>query len=123
MTDEEAVAFARRHVDVWNSLEIDAILDHYTDDAVLSSPVAKSVTGSATIRGKAELRDYFTRALTEFPNLQFRLHHTFRGEHGLTLLFQGAGGRLVAEVLGIDDSGKITRVDAHYVCDGPKEST
>jgi ketosteroid isomerase-like protein len=117
MTDPQAVAFARAHVEVWNSHDLDAILEHYSDDAVLSSPVARAVTGEPTIRGKPALRDYFTRGFERFPDLHFDLHHTFRGEHGLTLLFRGANGRLVAEVLRLDRDGRITRVDAHYACE------
>jgi ketosteroid isomerase-like protein len=116
LTDDEATAFARAHVDVWNTHDLDAILDDYTADATLSSPVAKSLTGASTIRGHAALREYFATAFAKYPDLRFDLHHTFRGEHGVTLLFRGAGGRMVAEVLRLDRNRKITRVDAHYAC-------
>ena len=114
--DDEANAFARAHVDVWNTHDLDAILDDYTADATLSSPVAKALTGAATIRGHAALREYFATAFAKYPDLRFDLHHTFRGEHGVTLLFRGAGGRMVAEVLRLDRNRKITSVDAHYAC-------
>jgi ketosteroid isomerase-like protein len=116
LTDDQAIAFARAHVDVWNSHDLDAILTHYSDDAVLTSPVAHALTGAATLCGKSALRDYFALGLTRYPDLQFELHQTFRGQHGVTLLFQGVGGRMVAEVLRLDRHRKITRVDAHYAC-------
>jgi ketosteroid isomerase-like protein len=117
MTDAEAAAFARAHVDTWNSRDLDAVMADYTDDVVLTSPVAHALTGSPMVRGKAALRDYFASGLTKYPELRFDLHQTFRGEQGLTLLFRGAGGRMVAEVLRLDRNRKIARVDAHYACD------
>jgi hypothetical protein len=116
-TDEAAIEFANKHVKVWNSHDLEGILDLYSASAELASPLAHALTGGAPIRGRDSLRAYFEQALEKYPKLQFELLHTFRCTDSITLLFRGAGQRLVAEVLFLDTNGRIERVLAHYCCD------
>ena len=114
MTAEEAQAFARKHVDTWNTHDLDAIMALYSQTVELVSPLAGAITGDPTVRGKASLRAYFERGLQKYPELHFELVETFLGHSSVTLLFRGAGRKLVAEVLFIDSESKIARVFAHY---------
>ena len=48
-TEIDAVAFSRAWVDAWNRRDIEAVLAHFHDDAVFSSPIAQRIgpmTGS-----------------------------------------------------------------------------
>jgi ketosteroid isomerase-like protein len=38
---EEALAFAERWVKEWNDHDIEAVLTHFADDAVFTSPLAE----------------------------------------------------------------------------------
>jgi ketosteroid isomerase-like protein len=112
----DAVAFVDHHIAVWNSHRLDEIVALYAEDAELFSPLAASVTGSEVVRGRAALRDYFGRALTAYPDLNFELIDVLRGVESVTIYMRGAGDRLVAEVLFVDADRLVRRVVAHYTC-------
>ena len=45
---------------VWMS---EAVLEHFDDDVIFSSPKALAAVGMPTVRGKGALRDYWMMAL------------------------------------------------------------
>ncbi|HEV7790484.1 MAG TPA: nuclear transport factor 2 family protein, partial [Pseudonocardia sp.] len=55
----EAKAFVERWVAHWNAHDLDALLEHFTEDVTFSSPAAIRVLGGGdgVVRGKAALRD------------------------------------------------------------------
>jgi len=114
-----AIRFAEKHVATWNSHDLDAIMQMYTQDAELYSPLAAALRGDAAVRGQAALREYFEQGFRKYPDLHFQLVDTFLCRDSVTLLFRGAGGRLVCEVLFLGDAGKVARVYAHYSCEAP----
>jgi len=116
MDDAEAIRFAEKHVATWNTHDLDAIVALYTESAELLSPLAAALTGEPVVRGREALRAYFARGLEKYPALRFELVDTFRCVSSVTLLFRGAGGKLVTEVLHLDGRGRIERVYAHYRC-------
>jgi len=63
--------FAVEWIQAWNSHDLDAIMSHYDDDVVLTSPVAAQILNrpSGTVEGKVALRDYFRRGLEVYPDL------------------------------------------------------
>lgn len=115
-TPQEAIAYVDHHVEVWNRHDIDEILALYAPDAELTSPLAKDVVGSALVRGREELREYFTVALKANPGLAFHVHDVLRGEDSITFYMSSIGGRMVAEVLFINSDGLVGKVFAHYSC-------
>ena len=114
-----AIRFAEKHVSTWNSHDLEAILQMYAEEAELYSPLAVSLRGDAGVRGRAALREYFEQGLRKYPDLNFQLVDTFLCQDSVTLLFRGAGGRLVCEVLFLNDAGQVARVYAHYLCEAP----
>ena len=110
MTD----AFAADWIAAWNRHDLDAILAHYADDVVFTSPFAVRLTGDGTVRGKDALRAYFAAALTKFPDLHFRLRHALPGVNSLVLVYDSVEGLLAAEAFEFDASGKVCRVNCHY---------
>ena len=115
-SETDAKTFAREWIDAWNSHRLDAILSHYHEDAVLTSPVAVKLLGDAsgTVRGKAALRGYFTRGLEAYPELRFELVDVMRGLSSIVLCYVNQKGTKTAEFMELDDSGKVTRVVANY---------
>jgi hypothetical protein len=116
LTDAEALEFARKHVEVWNSHDLDAIVELYTEDAELVSPLAGQLAGDSALRGRAALREYFARGLAKYPDLTFEIIDVFRCQASVTIHYYGAGRKRVAEVVLLRDDHKIERVFAHYLC-------
>ena len=75
MDRAEAERYARRWIADWNARDLEAVLTHFEDDVVFTSPRALAVVGVATQRGKAALRAYWTRALASIRTLTFTLDY------------------------------------------------
>ena len=73
--------FAAAWAAAWNAHDVEAVLQHFTEDVVFCSPVAaRVVDGSAgVIRGKDALRDYWAHALGLVPDLRFELVAVYTG--------------------------------------------
>ena len=114
--DADAKEFAREWIAAWNSHNLDAILAHYHPDVVLTSPVAAKLLGnpSGMVRGKAALRDYFSRGLEAYPDLRFELVDVMRGLSSIVLCYINQKGTKTAEFMELDNSGKVTRAVANY---------
>ena len=67
--------FAARWVEAWNGRAVEAVLEHFRDDVVFTSPTALAVVGSPMVRGKEALRAYWTEALARVTSLRFTLDH------------------------------------------------
>ena len=65
MPTPDPKSYADQWVRAWNAHDIEAVLDHFADDVVFTSPVAARVVpeSEGVVRGKAALRDYWTAAL------------------------------------------------------------
>lgn len=80
-------AFAREWIAAWNCSDVEAVLAHFSDDAVFVSPLAAAVTGNPEVRGKDNLRAYWTQALKSLPfRLQFVLESFAWDDKHLSLL-------------------------------------
>ena len=104
MSTPEPGLFAKDWSAAWNSHDVEAVLTHFHDDVVFTSPVAaESVPGSAgVVRGKAALRQYWTTALAALPELRFEVVGVYRGQSVLVINYRNERGRLVNEVLEFD---------------------
>ncbi len=113
---EQAHAIARATIEAWNSHDLERILEHYADDIVLVSPVAAQRLNdpTGTVRGKAALRAYFSKALEAYPNLRFDLKDVMWGLHSVVLYFSNQRGTMTGEFMEIDAAGKISKVVANY---------
>jgi ketosteroid isomerase-like protein len=116
MDDDVAQEFAREWYAAWNAHDLEGILDHYADDVEMASPLVSTLTGEADGRivGKAALRAYFAAGLERFPELHFEPLELFVGVNSLVLRYLGASGQPSAEVVFLNEKGKISRYFAHY---------
>ena len=64
---EDGMAFALAWADAWNRRDVDAVLAHFADAVVFTSPKAREVTGDAVVRGRAQLAAYWKQALQRLP--------------------------------------------------------
>jgi hypothetical protein len=108
--------FAAHWIDAWNSHDLDAIMSHYADEVVLTSPVAARLLNqsSGTVVGKEALRQYFSRGLEAFPDLAFRLHDVLSGLNSVVLYYENHRATKTAEYMEFDAFNKVVRVVANY---------
>ena len=93
----------------WNARDLDAVLAHFHADVVFTSPVAARIvphTGGV-VRGKAELRAYWTEGLRQIPDLHFTVEDVYVGVSVLVLQYRNQRGDLVDEILVFDDDGLV----------------
>jgi hypothetical protein len=101
--------FAEDWLAAMNRHDIEAVLTHFHDDVLFTSPVAARVVpdSGGVVRGKAALREYWTAALNTMPDLHFELVGVYRGESVLVINYRNQSGGLVNEVLEFD--GELVR--------------
>ncbi|MDV3127605.1 nuclear transport factor 2 family protein [Mycobacterium sp. 21AC1] len=104
MPTPDPQTFADSWVQAFNAHDVEAVLTHFHDDVVFTSPVAaRVIPGSdGRVRGKAALRDYWMTALAGMPDLHFEVLDVYRGESVLVINYRNQRGGLVNEVLLFD---------------------
>ena len=104
MPTPDPTAFATAWVTAWNAHDLEAVLAHFHDDVLFTSPVAARIlpeTGGV-VRGKAALRDYWVTALDRLPDLHFDVIDVYRGESLVVINYRNHRGDSVNEVLMFD---------------------
>lgn len=121
MTEIFALYFAKEWIEAWNSHNLKKILSHYSEKIEFSSPFIITLLGnsSGTIRGKKELKSYFEKGLSTYPDLHFKLIQVLSGVSSLTLYYESVKGMRAAEVMVLNEKSKITSVTAHYSAAAP----
>jgi hypothetical protein len=116
LTPETAERLGAAWLAAWNAHDLDAIMAHYHEDVVFSSPFAVELVGRSdgTLNGKSELRAYFGRALQSFPDLQFRDLDVRAGATSVCLVYRSVRDLLAAETMVLGADGRVVRVYAHY---------
>jgi ketosteroid isomerase-like protein len=101
----DAWTYARAWEQAWNAHDLDALLAHFAEDAVFTSPFAERVIPGCrgVVRGKAALRDYWGTALERNPALHFELTSVFAGVDCLLIGFRTEAGIDRFEVLRFRD--------------------
>jgi hypothetical protein len=104
MSTPDPDGFAEEWVAAWNRHDVEAVLAHFHDDVVFTSPVAERVVPESrgVVRGKAALREYWCAALETVPDLHFDVLGAYRGVSTLVIHYRNERGGLVNEVLEFD---------------------
>ena len=113
---EDAQQFARDWCEAWNSHDLAAIMSHYAENVVLTSPTAAKLLKdpSGTVNGKDALLNYFSIGLKAYPNLRFAVLDVTCGVSSIVVYFENQNGVKVSEFMELDSGGKVTSVIAHY---------
>jgi hypothetical protein len=116
LTKEEAYDFAEHWLSAWNAHDLDQIMEHYDDQVELSSPVAVQILNDLEGRvvGKADLRAYFQKGLTAYPQLHFKLKDVLWGVKSIVLYYENQRGTQTTEYMELSAHGKVVRVTANY---------
>ena len=112
---QKAEQFAEEWLKAWNAHDLSRILSHYEDDFEMSSPMIIGAMGepSGTLKGKAKIAEYWTKALAKYPALHFEKLHVLRGANSITIIYNGVRG-LSAEVFHLNERGTVSKAFAHY---------
>lgn len=113
MNVEQAHHFAAAWVDAWNSHDLDAVLSHFAEDAVFTSPVAAQLLPETrgVLKGKQAIRSYWAMGLERIPDLRFEVINVYAGVDTVVINYRIHAGGLVNEILHLDPEG---RVDAGH---------
>ena len=117
MPTPDPKSYADQWVRAWNAHDIEAVLDHFHDDVLFTSPVAARLVpeSGGVVRGKAALRDYWMTALSQQADLQFEVIGIYRGESTLVINYRNHRGQLVNEVLTFDGDGLVCEGHGTYM--------
>ena len=104
MNHEEALAFAERWVKEWNDHDIEAVLTHFAEDVVFTSPLAERLfpQSGGVISGKDALRRYWAEGVRRAPGLCFELLGVYAGTDTIVIRFRTEQGVDRCEVLTFD---------------------
>ncbi|MEB3065605.1 nuclear transport factor 2 family protein [[Mycobacterium] zoologicum] len=113
----DAAAFSSQWVQAWNSHDVAAVLEHFHDDVVFTSPVAAQMypETAGVIRGKADLRRYWSGAVTRMTDLHFAVEGVYTGIDTIVINYRNQNGGLVNEVLQFDDDGLVIEGHGTYL--------
>lgn len=103
--------FAADWIADWNSRDLEKILSHYADDINFTSPraAARLPETGGTVRGIAQLREYWTPLAEIRPNLKFTLETVLETVNGCTILYRDENGMLVSETMLMGTDGKVVQ--------------
>lgn len=112
----DATAFSRQWVRAWNAHDVEAVLEHFHEDVLFTSPVAAEMfpETAGVIRGKAALRHYWASAVRRMPDLHFIVEAVYRGIDTIAINYRNQNGGLVNEVLRFDD-GRVIEGHGTYL--------
>ena len=110
-------ALGREWVEAWNSRDLERVLMMYSEDAEMTSDriPALGFGASGTVRGKASLRAYWSKALTLVPHLRFTLIDTYVSPDSVVVFYENERGNRICEYLRLDAAGKIRQGSANHL--------
>lgn len=109
--------FAERWIADWNRKDVEAVLAHFSEDVVFTSPRAKSVVGSAHVEGKTKLREYWARAVQKIQVIHFSLDYVIhQGDQVAIIYTAGLDGKRsrAVEFLSFGSDGLIRQGEAMH---------
>ena len=111
--------FAAAWIAAWNSNDLDALMAHYSADVTFTSPRAEDVTGSTIVRGRDDLRAYWSVAIQRAGSRHFTLDRVLwdaeRSELVIVYVNEVDGNRLRAcEIFHFGADGLVTAAEAFY---------
>ncbi|RFS22833.1 nuclear transport factor 2 family protein [Chitinophaga silvatica] len=113
---ENPEKFAAAWLEAWNTHDLDAIMLHYDEAIEFYSPVIQQLNNDplGCLRGKENLRAYFSRGLQAYPELHFDLHKLLVGINSVVLYYKSINNKMSAELMVLNEQGLVTQVRAHY---------
>ncbi|MHB1960017.1 MAG: nuclear transport factor 2 family protein [Acidobacteriaceae bacterium] len=111
MDSIDPIGFAREWEAAWNRRDVEAVLEHFHEDAVFTSPLAQKigVAADGVLKGKSAIRSYWETALAKSQASETRFQ--------VTRVYQGVDTLVIAFVIASKDQ-KVDRVEVLRFKDG-----
>ncbi|MGY3590033.1 ketosteroid isomerase-like protein [Bradyrhizobium sp. USDA 4341] len=111
------LALGRDWIAAWNARDLERVLAMYSEDTEMTSDriPAFGFGPSGTVRGKAQLRAYWSAALAKLPELHFDLIDLYVSPDSVVVFYQNERGRKICEYLRLDVEGKIRQGSANHL--------
>ncbi len=113
----QLVELGQQWIDAWNSRDLERVLTFYADDAEMTSDLIVrlgfSVQGS--LRGKHNLRAYWTKGLAAASELHFKAIGIYTSPNSLIVHYENQRGQKICEYLRVGRDGKIVQGSANHL--------
>lgn len=108
--------FVNEWLEAWNSHDIDRIMSHYSEDIEVTTPMIRLAAGidSGTLKGKQNVREYWSKALSRLPDLRFELIEITTGVDSFAIYYHSVLGKRAIEVMFYGEDEKIWRMFSMY---------
>ncbi len=110
-------AFADQWISDWNRRDVEAVLKHFSEDVVFTSPRATAVVGTPRVEGKSRLREYWNSAISRIQTIHFTLDHVIGDRDRLAVVYTSEinGKRMrCVEFLSFGEDGLICQGEAMH---------
>jgi hypothetical protein len=119
LSQQNMLQIAKQWLEDWNAHDLEAIMSHYAESLEFTSPIIIKLVEipDGTIRDKAQLRSYFQKGLTVYPDLKFEPINILFGVNSMVLYYRSYRNnstQFSAEFMGFDAAGLVNKVVAHY---------
>lgn len=103
----QMIALGEAWIAAWNSHDLERILALYAEDAEMTSDgiVRLGFTVQGSVRGKQNLRAYWSKALALLPNLHFVPSGYFTSPNSVVVDYVNDRGQRICEYLRIGQHG------------------
>ena len=99
----------------WCKVDIDAVVEHFADNAEMRSPLALKLTGSPVVAGAENIRAYWQQAYGAIESADLKILNWSWDEAiaRLTVWWQ-LGDTRASEFMDFDGAGCVVRSEAFY---------
>ena len=103
----DLIALGQRWIEAWNAHDLERVLSLYADDAEMTSDgiVRLGFTVQGSVRGKQNLRAYWSKALALLPGLHFVPRGFFTSPNSVVVHYENDRGQTICEYLRVGQSG------------------
>jgi ketosteroid isomerase-like protein len=113
----DARTFADRWISDWNRKDVEAVLSHFSESVVFTSPRAKVIVGTSRVEGKSSLREYWTKAIDRTQTIHFTLDYVISDADriGIVYIAEIEGRRMrCVEFIVFGDDGLVCEGEAMH---------
>ncbi|MCC8962376.1 nuclear transport factor 2 family protein [Bradyrhizobium sp. Pear76] len=112
-------ALGRDWIAAWNARDLERVLGMYSDDTEMTSDriPAFGFGATGTVRGKPQLRAYWSAALAKLPELHFELIDLYVSPDSVVVFYRNERGKKICEYLRCGADGKIRQGSANHLVD------
>jgi hypothetical protein len=117
----EMIALGKAWIAAWNARDLERVLQLYADDAEMTSDgiIRLGFTVQGSVRGKANLRAYWSKALALLPNLHFEPAGFFTSPNSVVVHYTNDRGQAICEYLRVGligaNAGLIVQGSANHL--------